>query len=172
MNEETMEVMLEESWGDENPGEVRPEENKDDEGAAGADNEVEAAPAAEQPSETVKPPEPMPAPRRISIPRGVPGQPHPLLTRAKENARVQGIERFNEAYPGVNPDTIPHEVWTQVSRGIPLDTAYAMHENQQLRAQLAAQEQMRMNRQRSPGRLGGNSGLELDEMDRLWSEDD
>jgi len=51
-------------------------------------------------------------------------------------------------------------------------SAYAMHENTQLRAQLAAEQQNRVNRSRTPGALGANSGLELDEMDRMWNEDD
>ena len=181
MNEEVMEVMQEEAWGDGVPGEVQQKVSKDDGGgvgaepvkgeapqpaAAGADNRGEAAPDTPD-----KPPVP-PAPGRISIPRGVPGRPHPLLERARENARKQGIERFRENYPGVHPDSIPREVWTQVSRGVPLDTAYALHENAQLKAQLAAERQMRLNRERTPGGLGANSGLELDELDRMWNEDD
>ena len=101
-----------------------------------------------------------------------PGKEHPLLTRAREKARAQEMERFLTAYPEVKAGDIPREVWQQVAAGVPLVSAYAMHENQQLKMQLAAERQDRLNRQRTPGALGSHSGGELDELDRMWNEDD
>lgn len=92
--------------------------------------------------------------------------------RAQQAGRRQDMERFLQAYPAVKAESIPKEVWVQVSRGVPLVSAYAMHENRQLKAQLAAERQNRANRLRTPGGLGANSGAELDELDRMWAEDD
>lgn len=100
------------------------------------------------------------------------GQSSALIQRFKQNARRQDMERFLNAYPGVNAESIPKEVWGRVARGVPLVSAYAMHENQQLKVQLAAERQNRVNRARTPGTLGANSGGELDELDRMWAEDD
>ena len=95
-----------------------------------------------------------------------------LMQRAKANARQQDMDRFVQTYPTVKAEDIPREVWGQVARGVPLVSAYAMHENQQLRVQLNAQQQDRINRVRTPGGLGHNIGSELDELDRMWAEDD
>ena len=101
-----------------------------------------------------------------------PGQGNALIQRFRQNARMQDMRRFLDAYPGVKAESIPREVWAQVARGVPLVSAYARHENQRLRAELAAERQDRANRARTPGGLGANSGGELDEIDRLWGEDD
>lgn len=95
-----------------------------------------------------------------------------LLQRARQQARRQDMERFLQAYPGVEAGAIPRQVWEQVAGGMPLVGAYAMHENRQLKAELAAERQNRANRQRTPGALGSNSGGELDELERLWNEED
>ena len=92
--------------------------------------------------------------------------------RARQEARRQDMERFLQAYPEVKAESIPREVWAQVARGTPLVSAYAMHENQQLRVELAAERQNKANRLRTPGTLGANSGGELDEVDRMWAEED
>jgi hypothetical protein len=94
--------------------------------------------------------------------------------QAKQEERRQraDMERFLQAYPDVQAESIPIEVWRQVAQGESLVSAYALHENRQLRAQLAAQQQDRANRLRTPGSLGGNVSAELDEIDRLWGEDD
>lgn len=101
-----------------------------------------------------------------------PGQGNALIQRFRQNARMQDMRRFLDAYPGVKAESIPQEVWAQVARGVSLVSAYAQHENQRLRAELAAERQDRANRARTPGGLGANSGGELDEIDRLWGEDD
>lgn len=95
-----------------------------------------------------------------------------LLQRARQQARRQDMERFLQAFPQVKAEAIPRQVWEQVARGMPLVSAYAMHENERLRVELAAERQDRTNRLRTPGALGGNSGGELDEMDRMWAEED
>lgn len=95
-----------------------------------------------------------------------------LIRRVKANAQKQDMERFVQAYPGVKAESIPREVWGRVARGVPLVSAYAMHENQRLRMQLNAQRQDQINRARTPGGLGRNVSGELDEIDRLWGEDD
>lgn len=91
---------------------------------------------------------------------------------AQREARQRDIGEFMRAHPGVDPGGIPQEVWQQVRQGATLTGAYAMHENAQLRAQLAAERQNRLNQQRSPGGLSANSGLEMDEIDRNWADDD
>lgn len=92
--------------------------------------------------------------------------------RARQEARRQDMERFVQTYPEVKAESIPREVWVQVARGVPLVSAYAIHENRQLKVELAAERQNRANRLRTPGTLGANSGAELDEMDRMWNEED
>lgn len=89
----------------------------------------------------------------------------------EHQARVsREVAAFRELYPDVK--TVPQEVWDQVNKGVPLVTAYITHENKRLLAELAAERQNNANKQRSPGSLGGNTAPEMDEIDRLWSEDD
>lgn len=96
------------------------------------------------------------------------------LRKAQEaaQARQKDIETFYKIYPGIDPKSIPQEVWAAVKNGDSLTNAYTMHENKRLAAELAAERQNKANRQNTPGSLGGNSGPELDEIDRLWAEDD
>lgn len=102
---------------------------------------------------------------------GAPGA-EGLIRRVKANAQRQDMERFLQAYPGVKAESIPQEVWGRVARGVPLVSAYAMHENQQLRVQLRARQQDQINRARTPGGLSANAGAELDELDRYWNEEE
>lgn len=92
--------------------------------------------------------------------------------REQQQARRKDMDDFMRAYPGVKADSIPQEVWAAVKNGDSLTTAYTVHENRRLAAELAAERQNRVNRQNTPGSLGGNSGAELDEIDRIWAEDD
>lgn len=103
--------------------------------------------------------------------------------RSESQARVEkmrgDIAAFLKAYPGVKPADVPREVWDRVNKGESLVAAYAMHEAAGYRAELdavkaevAALTQNQTNAQRSPGSLGGNAGRELDEIDRLWADDD
>jgi len=183
MNEESMDMILEEVWEDAEVGaaaadefepaeegrEPAPEEtgpgeaDKDD----GTGMDTPAGEQAQEEQTAADMPKQLP-----EVPKGVDGQEHPLLKRARENAQRQDMERFLRAYPEVKAECIPKSVWTQVAQGIPLVSAYAMHENQQLKIQLAAERQNRDNRERTPGGLGANVGSELDELDRMWNEDD
>jgi hypothetical protein len=90
----------------------------------------------------------------------------------QREARQKDFEKFMQAHPGMDPHRIPQEVWQRVRQGATLTGAYAAHENQQLRAQLAAERQNKLNQHRSPGGLSANSGLEMDEIDRSWADDD
>lgn len=87
-------------------------------------------------------------------------------------ARQKDVEQFCRIYPGVDPKSIPQEVWAAVKGGDTLTNAYTMHENKRLTAELAAERQNKANKASTPGSLGGNAGAEMDEIDRLWSEDD
>lgn len=89
-----------------------------------------------------------------------------------QEARKRDIEAFFKAYPNVDPNTIPLEVWAEVQKGDTLTNAYTMHENQRLQAEISALKQNEKNRKQSPGSLGGSSGKEIDEIDRIWAEDD
>lgn len=96
-----------------------------------------------------------------------------------EEARKQGIMDFCRAYPEVDPKSIPKEVWEAVHKGESLTNAYTMHENRRLQAELNAKQQEldaerqnKANQAKTPGSLGGNAAAELDEIDRLWNEDD
>lgn len=92
--------------------------------------------------------------------------------QAMQEASRKDLQDFLKAYPTCDPKTIPKEVWEKVSQGVGLTAAYTMHENQRLQAELAAERQNKDNRQRTPGGLSGNSGAELDEIDRYWNNDD
>lgn len=97
----------------------------------------------------------------------------------REGKVREDIASFLKAYPQVKPGEIPKEVWDRVKGGESLVSAYAMHENQRYRAEMEkyqaeieALKQNQANAQRSPGSLGGSAGAELDEIDRLWADDD
>lgn len=92
--------------------------------------------------------------------------------KARQEAQQKDMNAFLRAYPDVKAESIPQEVWAQVAQGDSLVNAYTMHENKRLTAELAAERQNKANQARTPGSLGGNSGAEMDEIDRLWSEDD
>ena len=89
-----------------------------------------------------------------------------------QQARQKDIERFYSAYPKVDPKSIPQEVWAEVKAGDTLTNAYTRYENRRLQAELSAMKQNQKNKAQSPGSLGGNPGKEMDEIDRIWAEDD
>ncbi len=109
---------------------------------------------------------------RVGAPVGQAPKAEELMQRVKANARAQDMQRFLSTYPTVKAEEIPGEVWTQVAGGVPLVSAYAMHENRQLKLALAEQAQQARNRARTPGGLGNRFGAEFDELDRLWGEED
>lgn len=99
---------------------------------------------------------------------------------AKRQERIKAdVAAFARAYPGVDPKDISQEVWAAVQQGESLTNAYAMHENKRLQAELEAKQHEldaerlnKANQAKTPGSLGGNVAAELDEIDRLWAEDD
>lgn len=92
--------------------------------------------------------------------------------RSKQERVQRETADFLNAFPDVKVSELPREVWDEVAKGVPMVTAYTMHENKRLQAELAAERQNNANRQRTPGSLGGNAAAEMDEIDRLWYEDD
>jgi hypothetical protein len=93
-------------------------------------------------------------------------------SQQKAAERQKDFEAFLAAYPDVNPQNISKEVWAAVQKGESLMVAYTKHENARLKAELAAERQNKINQQRTPGSLGGNAVKEMDEIDRIWAEDD
>lgn len=99
---------------------------------------------------------------------------------AQRQERIRAdIASFNRAYPNVDPKSISKEVWDAVQQGESLTNAYTMSENKRLQAELNAKQQEldaerqnKANQAKTPGSLGGNVAAELDEIDRLWGEDD
>lgn len=90
----------------------------------------------------------------------------------RAQARQAEMSTFLSTYPDVKPDSIPKEVWAQVAQGVPLTTAYTMHRNQTLEAELAAERQNRENQRRSPGSLKTEGDGGQDELDAIWYSDD
>lgn len=94
-------------------------------------------------------------------------------SKRHSEARTRDMNAFLTAYPNVKPDSIPPQVWDRVAKGESLMSAYTMHRNQELEAQLAAERKNQQNRSTTPGSL--NSGLEgnsKDEIDKIWYADD
>ena len=84
-------------------------------------------------------------------------QQNSVLKHAQQQAqaRKQDIEAFYQSYPGVDPKSIPPEVWGAVRGGDTLTNAYTRWENKRLQAELAAERQNKANRDKTPGSLGG-----------------
>lgn len=91
----------------------------------------------------------------------------------QQDTRRKDMEAFLAAHPGVKGSDIPQEVWAQVAAGKSLIAAYAEHENEQLKAELAAERQNKANAQRSPGSLTNPQGEDTrSEIDKIWYSDD
>ncbi len=135
MNEETMDVILEEAWGDSTPVESRDEEFETDEGGADGAEDTQQ-PEQETPAREQSQPEAEAEQPAGQLPPPAVKEP-PQLQQLRQSARQRDIVRFVAAYPGVRAADIPRQVWDQVSRGVPLVSAYAMYENTQLKTQLA-----------------------------------
>lgn len=84
--------------------------------------------------------------------------------------RDRDISEFMHNFPGVAPETIPGEVWSDVSNGLSLVAAYAKYENAKLKAELAAKEQKAKNKARSTGSKKSVGNTITDEIDRYWDE--
>ena len=93
--------------------------------------------------------------------------------RQQSEARKQGMLDFLRAYPAVKPADVPKEVWERVAQGESLVSAYTMHRNRQLEAELAAERQNRQNQQNTTGPLNSpREGDTRSEIDKWWYEDD
>lgn len=93
--------------------------------------------------------------------------------RQRQEARKQGMVDFLRAYPSIKPADIPREVWERVARGESLTSAYTMHRNQQLEAELAAERQNKQNQERTTGSLSAElEGDGKSEIEKYWYEDD
>lgn len=96
--------------------------------------------------------------------------------QAEEERQQDDFRRFVQAYPGVKAQDIPAEVWEKVRGGVPLVTAYAQHENKQLREENAAlkakvetAEQNKKNEERSTGsQSSAGKSSKKDILDELW----
>lgn len=84
-------------------------------------------------------------------------QPKPVEQQEKsaegESAaqRAQMFRAFIAEYPGVKPEEIPKEVWTECARTGDLAGAYRKHENAKLKAELEELKLNQRNKERSTG---------------------
>ena len=102
-------------------------------------------------------------------------QQNSIAQKAQEQAqaRQRDIEAFYRAYPGVDPKSIPQEVWNEVKNGDSLTNSYTRYENRRLQAELAAERQNKENRAKAPGSLGGNPmDDEASLISKYWDEAD
>lgn len=96
-----------------------------------------------------------------------------IQARQRQEAQRKDFAAFLGAYPGVKTTEIPKEVWEKVAQGESLVSAYTMHRNRQLEAELAAERQNRKNQQRTTGSLSDPAGGDKkDDIDRWWNEED
>ena len=94
-------------------------------------------------------------------------------TRKAQEARQKDFNEFLTKYPKVDPKSIPREVWDAVRNGESLVSAYTMHENARLQAELAAERQNAKNRATAPGSMGGSDmETQADLISRYWDEAD
>lgn len=73
--------------------------------------------------------------------------------------RRREVETFLHAFPGVEAEDIPPQVWAQAAEGLGLTGAWALYENNLLRQALAALEQNGENRARSLGSLDSRQSV-------------
>lgn len=72
---------------------------------------------------------------------------------APQNRRDREIGELISAVGPLDPEKIPAGVWSEVERGVPLLTAITRRENAELKKQLEAERQSRLNSSRSTGSL-------------------
>ena len=92
--------------------------------------------------------------------------------QAEAEARKQDMLAFIGAYPGVKATDIPKEVWDKVTEGQSLVTAYTMHQNQQLKAQMAAKEQNQRNAAKAPGSMKSQGEKGRKTLADYWDENE
>lgn len=106
-------------------------------------------------------------PKVTATPEGE-GQPGPAPADIPEAVRQRSFMRFAREYPQVKPETIPAEIWQDFIAGRgDLVGLYALHENRQLKAQLALERQARENRSKSTGSRA-TAGSTLSALDADW----
>lgn len=93
-----------------------------------------------------------------------------------EEKRKSDFLAFASAFPDVDPKTIPHQVWDDYRRGVPLKDAYEADklraENRRLQEELRTTKKQEDNKARSTGsrKTAGNRAIE-DIFDSVWDED-
>lgn len=85
-------------------------------------------------------------------------------------ARQNEFGRFLTAFPDVQPDSIPTEVWQRVHEGEGLTAAYAMYRNRQLEAELAAERQNKANSSKAVGSMATAGEGVMDELFDGWDD--
>jgi len=95
-----------------------------------------------------------------------------LVRRAREKvqSRKRDLAEFVRCYPEVKAESIPAEVWKRVADGASLTGSFAMYQNRQLRAKLAAQEQNRRSAARTPGSMGSQGDRGEKSISDYWDE--
>ncbi len=74
-----------------------------------------------------------------------------LAQHEAQSESVRAFAQFLEQHPDIDPDAIPEAVWAQVEAGIPMENAWALHENALLRRELATLRQDMQNAARATG---------------------
>lgn len=95
-----------------------------------------------------------------------------LVRRARERiqSRKRDMAEFVRCYPEVKAESIPAEVWRRVADGASLTGSFAMYQNRQLRAKLAAQEHNRLGAARTPGSMGSQGDRGEKSIGDYWDE--
>lgn len=79
----------------------------------------------------------------------------------KEEANQKEYRDFVQAYPDVQAEDIPEDVWSKVNNGVPLKYAYMEYENSQLKEKNKIQETNISNKKKAV--VKGVSGTPMDE---------
>lgn len=99
----------------------------------------------------------------------------------EETRRRDSFLKFAKEYPGVDPKSIPKEVWDKFGEGVDLTDAYSRYENKKLKdelsamtAKLEAEKQNNKNKERSTGsqKSAGSEHDNMDAIDRDWYSGD
>lgn len=86
-----------------------------------------------------------------------------------EERRQRMFADFLQAYPDVQADKIPKEVWDDAGRTFDLVGAYQRHENRELRKEIDTLRQNNKNKERSTGsRRSVGSPKQKDDFDEAW----
>lgn len=88
-----------------------------------------------------------------------------------EDSRKESFARFAREFPDVKAEDIPAKVWQDFSAGKgDLADIYARHENQTLKAKIAAMERNEDNRKRSTGSRKSSGAKAKDIFDSAWDD--